>query len=87
MEASEEQQQAEQVAQLEMVVKQKMTKDAIERYGNVKAAHPDKAMKVLQVIGSGIQSGQLSEMIDGEQLKELLQRLDTPQREVTINKV
>jgi DNA-binding TFAR19-related protein (PDSD5 family) len=64
-----------------------MTKDAVERYGNVKTAHPDKAMKVLQIIGSGIQSGQLQEMIDGEQLKELLQRIDTPQREVTINKV
>tara|TARA_Y100000310_G_C20605678_1_gene775343 strand:- start:370 stop:630 length:261 start_codon:yes stop_codon:yes gene_type:complete len=86
MEATPEEQ-AQKVAQLEMACKQKMTKDAVERYGNVKTAHPDKALKVLQIIGSGIQSGQLQEMIDGDQLKELLQRIDTPQREVTINKI
>ncbi|MDA1197108.1 MAG: hypothetical protein O2779_04045 [Nanoarchaeota archaeon] len=86
MEATQEQQ-AQQVAQLEMACKQKMTKDAIERYSNVKAGHPDKAMKVLQIIGLGIQSGQLQETIEGDQLKELLLKIDTPQREVTINKV
>ena len=40
----------EQIAQLENVVKQYLTKEALQRYGNLKVAHPQKAMEIISRI-------------------------------------
>ena len=68
----------QQVQQLEMLVKQRMTKEALERFGNVKAAHPEKALQLLAVLGQAIQSNQIQE-IDDDQLKGILLKL-TPEK-------
>jgi len=75
----EESQMQQQIAQLEIIVKQFLTKDALVRYGNLKAAHPEKAVQLLVILGQAAQSGQLKEKIDDEKLKELLKRL-TPEK-------
>ncbi|MFC1723439.1 DNA-binding protein [Nanoarchaeota archaeon] len=80
--AAEEQQVMEQVAQLETAVKQKLDKKALERYGNVKTAHPQKAIQVLAVCAQLIQSGH--NMITDEELKQILIRMEPPKRETKI---
>lgn len=79
--AEMQQQQAELVQQiqaLENLVKPKMTKEALQRYGNLKSAHPDRAVQLLAVLGQAVQQGQVQQ-IDDTVMKELLVKL-TPQR-------
>ncbi len=84
---SQEQQQLQsQIAQLETMVKQAFTKEALVRYGNIKAAHPDKAMQVLVVLAQAIQSGQVAQ-IDDATLKLILQKLDPQKKEFKMNRV
>ena len=60
------------------MVKQLLTKEALERYGNIKAAYPEKAMQIIAIIGQAIQAGRINK-IDDDQLKELLKKI-TPQK-------
>jgi DNA-binding TFAR19-related protein (PDSD5 family) len=60
---------------IENVAKSKMSKEAISRYGNLKIAHPDKAVKAISFIAQAVQAGQIQEMITDRQFKELLVRL------------
>ena len=53
----EEQEFQQQVQQLEAIVKQRMTKEVMQRYGNVKAANPQKALQLIAILGQFIQSG------------------------------
>lgn len=74
----QQQEQAElqqQVEQLEAMVKQRMTKEALQRYGNIKTAHPGKAMQILVLFGQMIQSNQI-QAIDDETLKNTLIQLN-----------
>ncbi|HLC74513.1 MAG TPA: DNA-binding protein [Candidatus Nanoarchaeia archaeon] len=73
----------QQVAQLEEAVKKYFTADALSRYGNLKAAHPELALQVLAFIGRAIQSGKVR-MIDDEMLKELLRQMQP--KEITIKR-
>jgi len=60
---------------IENVAKSKMSKEAISRYGNLKIAHPEKAVKAISFIAQAVQEGQIQEMITDRQFKELLVRL------------
>lgn len=82
----EEEQIQQQIQQLEFIVKRILTKKALERYGNLKAAHPEKAVQLLAVIGQAIQAGKIGQ-IDDEQLKELLRRLSPEKSEFKIRRV
>jgi len=74
----------QQIEQLEHVVKLHLTKEAIERYGNIKSAHPEKAIQVLTIIGQALQTGQISGKIDDNAFKQLLQQLHKPKKEFKI---
>ncbi len=83
---AEMQQQAQleqQIAQLEAVVKRHMTREALERYGTLKVAHPEKAMQVLVVLSQLIQGGRLTQVTDS-QLKEILVQLTPQKRDIKI---
>lgn len=72
------QQQAEiqqQIQALETLVKPKLTKKALERYGNLKTAHPEKAVYLLTILGQSIQTQNIQQ-IDDAQLKDLLKRME-----------
>jgi len=71
---SEEAQMQQQIAQLELLVKRVLTKKALERYGNLKTAHPELAVQLLALLGQAIQSGQIK-TVDDDALKNLLMRL------------
>ena len=60
---------------IENIAKSKMSKDAISRYGNLKIAHPDKAVKVISFIAEAVNSGEIKQEIRDEQFKKLLMRI------------
>jgi programmed cell death protein 5 len=82
--AQEQAQLQQQIQQLEHVVRQHFTKEALQRYGNLKAAHPEKAVKVLVVLGQLIQSGKITEKINDNQLKELLKQIEPKKQDFNI---
>jgi len=86
--AQELQEQAEfqsQVSQLESVIKTLFTKEALERYGNLKAAHPEKAVQLLAIIGQITQKGNIKKITDG-QLKALLTKMQDQKKEIKITR-
>ena len=83
---SEEQEFASRLQQLEEMVKQLLTKEALERYSNLKVAHPEKAMNMLMILAQGMQQGQIGDKITDEQLKNLLIRLEPKKKEFKIRK-
>lgn len=85
--AQEDQQMQAQVDQLEAAVRQFLSKEALQRYGNLKAAHPEKAIQLLVILGQAIQQGQIKEKISDEQLKNLLARLQPEKKEFKIRKI
>lgn len=86
--AQELQEQAEfqsQVNQLESVIKTLFTKEALERYGNLKSAHPEKAVQLLAVIGQITQKGNVKKITD-EQLINLLKKMQPKKKEIKITR-
>jgi len=84
--ALEDQQMQQQIQQLEVVVKQALTKEALERYGNLKAAYPEKAVQVLVTLAQAIQTGQIQK-IDDDTLKMLLKKITPSKRTFKIKRV
>ncbi|RME54597.1 hypothetical protein D6777_03185 [Candidatus Woesearchaeota archaeon] len=74
----------QQIQVVETYAKQYLDRDAIARYGNLKAAHPEKAVQVAALIAQGAQSGQIQGKINDAQFKELLLRLQPKKRETKI---
>ena len=75
----------QQVSQLETAAKMWMdAHKAVSRYGNIKAAHPEKALQVAVLIAQFVQSGKIKKLITDEQLKELLVYLDEKKKETKI---
>ncbi|MCH7552116.1 hypothetical protein IIB49_01885 [Patescibacteria group bacterium] len=84
--APEEEQLLEQLQKLEGVVKQSLTKEALERYGNLKIAYPEKTTQLLVILANVLQSGQL-EKIDDNTLKDLLKKLSPEKKDIKIKRV
>ena len=70
----EEQVAMEQIAHLEQQIKARLTKEALQRYGNIKAADPEKAIQLLVVLAKLIQMGRLK-IVSDEELKSILAKL------------
>ena len=77
----------QQVDQMETVVKQFLTKDALTRYGNLKAAHKEKALQLLVVLLQAIQKGQVQDKIDDTLLKKILGEITPKKKEIKIKRV
>jgi len=84
--AQEQQQLQAQIEQLETLVKQFLSKEALQRYGNLKAAHQEKAVQLLVILGQAIQQGQIKEKITDEKLKEILKQLQPEKKEFNIKR-
>ena len=84
--SQEEEQLKQQIQQLELIVKQALTKEALQRYGNLKAAFPDKAVQLLVILVQAIQSGQITK-IDDDTLKEILKKLSPEKKDIKIKRV
>ncbi len=82
----EELQLQQQIQQLETVVKQFLTKEALQRYGNLKAAHPEKAIQLLVILSQLIQQGKIKGKVDDQQLKEILKQITPGKKEFKIKR-
>ncbi len=59
------------ITMLESIAKKIMSKEAISRYGNLKLAHPETALKAILAIAQIVESG-YKEEINDEKFKEIL---------------
>ncbi len=66
--------QQQQLALLEQAVKQKLSKQALTRFGSIKVAYPEKAMQVTLMLSKLISENNI-DVIEDEHLKELLRKL------------
>ena len=82
----EEEQLKQQIQQLEMIVKQALTEEALERYGNLKAAFPERAVQVLVILTQALQSGQITQ-VDDDTLKEILKKISPEKKDIKIKRV
>ncbi len=62
----------QQIMLLENTAKKKMSKEAISRYGNLKIAHPETAIKAIAMIAQASQLGQIQNPINDSEFKNLL---------------
>ncbi|MBW3015735.1 hypothetical protein KY330_04900 [Candidatus Woesearchaeota archaeon] len=81
----EVQQLQQQIEALENYVKQNMTSEALSRYGNLKSAHPEKAVQVLGLLGQMLQAGRL-DLINDDLLLSLLRQLQPPKKEFKVTR-
>ena len=83
----EQHQVQQQIEQMENVVKQFLTKEALMRYGSLKAAHQEKALQLLVVLFQAIQKGQVKGKIEDSLLKKVLEQITPKKREIKIKRV
>ena len=84
-EMQERQQLNQQIEQLEIIAKQYMSREAVSRYGNLKAAHPEKAIQSIVMIVEMVQQGKLSKVSD-EEYKKLLQMMTPKKKEFKLTR-
>ena len=77
----------QQIEAMENVVRQFFTKEALARYGNLKAAHQEKAVQLLLVLFQAIQKSQIKGQIDDSLLKKILEQLTPKKKEIKIRRV
>lgn len=82
--ANDELQAQQELTQLESVVKRLMTKEALSRYGNIKAANSERATQVLLILGQLLQSGRV-QVVDDQLLQQVLMQI-TPKRDFKITR-
>ena len=73
-----------QFAQIETIVKQKMTKEALTRYGTIKAAHPQKAVHIMVALAQNIET---IKVITDEVLKQVLTAMEPQRHQTKINMI
>jgi hypothetical protein len=56
----EQAQAQQQFDQIEVVIKQQFTPEALQRYGNIKVAHPETANQLIMIIAQLMNAGQRS---------------------------
>ncbi len=80
-EIQEQLQLQQQIQQLEIVIKQYLSNEAITRYSNLKVAHPEQAVKALATIAQGIEHGYIKEKLTDEQFKSILKQISPEKKE------
>lgn len=73
----------QQMAELEAFVKPYLSREALERFGNLKVAHPETAVQLTVVLARLIQAGRVKAVSDS-QLKDLLVQLTPKKRDIRI---
>src|SRR3989344_1763336 len=84
--AEEQAQIQQQIEAMEAAVKQFFTKEALARYGNLRTAHPEKAIQLLLILFNAIRSGQLKNKISDQELKSVLERFTPKKKEIKIKR-
>ncbi len=66
---------SQQMEALEEAVKAHFSKEALQRFGTLKLAHPETAMRLIVGLAQLMESGRIKGMLTDEQLKIFLQRI------------
>jgi len=74
----------QQLQQIENTIKQKFTKEALQRYSNIKIAYPEKRAQLLLILA---QVHNQIDKINDEQLKEILKRMEPKKKETKITRI
>jgi programmed cell death protein 5 len=74
----------QQLQQIENTIKQKFTKEALQRYSNIKIAYPEKRAQLLLILA---QVHNQIDKINDEQLKEILKRMEPKKKETKIKRI
>ena len=82
--SGEEEQLAKQIEQLEAMVRPILSKEALLRFGALKSAHPEKAIRALVALAQLVGRGHKS--VDDAQLRQLLITIEPPKREMKIRR-
>ena len=77
---------AQQVKLLENIAKQKMSREAVVRYGSIKMAHPAVAVKAIALIAQAVQLGQITEVLDDQSFKNILGQIHEDKKQFNIKK-
>jgi len=85
--AQEQAQIQQQIDQMENLVRQFLTKEALIRYGNLKTAHHGKALQVLVALFQAIQKRQIQGKIDDLTLKKILHQMTPKKRDMSIKRI
>src|SRR3989344_8531162 len=86
-ESNEQAQMQQQIEIMEDAVKQVFTKEALARYGSIKAAHNEKALQLILILFQALQKGQVQGKIDDVLLKKILVQITPKQKEFKIKRV
>ncbi len=70
----------QQVEALELQAKQLLDSQALQRYGNIKLAYPDKALRVAMIIVQAQQMGTIKNKLTDNEFKELLAHMQEPKK-------
>lgn len=64
----------QELTQLETAVKSVMTREALQRYGNIKAADNERAVHLMVILGQLLQQGRIKQ-VDDENLRQVLSQM------------
>lgn len=81
----EEAQIVAQLQELEAAIKSRMTKKAIERFGNIKVSDASRAIELMGILGRLIKQGKIA-IIDDKILKDVLQRTAPQKKDFKITR-
>ena len=81
----DEQKIQQQITQLEAFVRTKLTKEAYQRYSNIKVAHPELSVQVLAMLAQILQNEKIG-IIDDDAFKDLLARVQPKKRDFRITR-
>ncbi len=90
MEISELEEQVKLKKQIELIeanTKKYLSKDALNRFGNLRLAYPEKALRVCGLILEAVNKGQIKEQLSDEEFLGLLKMLEEPKKEFHIRKI
>ncbi len=82
----EEEELKQELFKAEAAIKTLMTREAIVRFGNIKAADPEKAMQITAVIINLVNSGQVRS-VDDEILKRILATITPKKKDINIRRI
>ena len=80
----EEQKTQQEFEQAEMIIKKFLDKEALARYGNIKAADPSRATQIIGLLAHFAQQGKISKPLTDAEFKELLQQTAPKKRDINI---
>ncbi len=72
------------IMQIENMARQYMTSEAVQRYGNLKTAHPQKAIQAAGIIAQLASQNQIKEQITDDQFRNLLITIEQEKKEIKI---